>query len=723
MKRILPIVIFILITHVLTAQNSEWMCFYETSGLNCIAEDSDFIWAGSVSGITRINKSDGQVTWYNQQNSPFPYRMINGMTVDADGDKWFCCDAGILYKLHGEEWTVYDSLQYYIGNYNWARDVVAGNNDDIWVDGYNKLIRFDGVNWHVYTNSNSGLPFQYFDKIYFADGLLWVGNNNSIASFDGTDWLTYTSPHQVYQISDMEKDNEGNLWLLHGTALQKFDISGFTVYNSENTNLPEVSMHSIGVDQQGVVWVSCGMFSAWDSPIGGLMSFSDNTWTKYDTGNSSINDVNVNGLVIDYAGNKWFGNQSGDIGKFVNTTSSTYYDLAPSKLDDPTVKNIITDKGGYGYVGTWMPDMGGYALYRTNLETWTPIPFYKGPGYSIGTDGTGSLYIKYDKVYKLINNDTVSIPGCPFLETSMEVYGDALNFVVSDAGEIWMDFTDTIIEHTTFPESYDGIAHYNGNIWTTYTIDNSPLPSNYIQDIKMAPDGSVWISTMEGLAHFSNGIWTVYNSLNSSLPFNDVNKIAIDQAGTVWFSDRQFGLYKFTGSDTVHFVNNYIGGIGEGTPVIETDGSIWQYFLLSVNRFDGTDFTHHFTYLNSHIGYGNVNALSIDKYGNKWIGTQEGFVVYREGDVITGLPAEKVIAELSVHTYPNPFTSQVRFDFERQHSTLNITLFDAHGRQVYINDFSNTRQATIKPNLPKGAYFYLINTGEGMVYSGKIVRK
>jgi ligand-binding sensor domain-containing protein len=720
MKRILSIVILMLTTHVLMAQNSDWMCFYETSALRCIAEDSEFIWAGSISGITRVNKGDGQVTWYNQHNSPFPYRMINGMTIDAAGDKWFLCDAGMLFKLHGNEWTVYDSLQYYVGYFNLAHDVVAGNNNDIWVDAHNKLIRFDGVNWHVYDNTNSGLPYNNIDKIYFADGLLWVGNQSTITSFDGTDWVSYTSPHQVHRVEDMEKDNEGNLWILHTYALQKFDTSGFTVYNAGNTNLDAVYMLSIDIDQQGVKWITCERIIGYDSPEGGLMSFSDTTWIKYDTGNSMINDVNINELVIDDAGNKWFGNRSGDIAKFVDSSNCTYYDLAPSKLDNHSVFTIIADKAGYGYVGTAMPNMGGYALYRTNLDTWTPIPFYKGSEYSIGTDGTGTLYIKYDKVYKLIDNDTVGIPGCPFIDTSIEVYGDAHNFVVTDAGEIWMDFTDTIIGN----ESYDGIAHYNGSTWTIWTVDNSPIPSHAIHDIKMASDGSVWISTKEGLAHYSNGTWAVYNTLNSPLPFNNVSKIAIDQPGNVWFNDKYSGLYKFTGSDTTHFVNNSIYNTpGFGTPVIDTDGSIWQCLQNMVNRFDGTEFTHHFTYQNSHIGLGSMKALSIDKYGNKWIGSGEGFVVYRDGGVITDLPAKKPASELSVHTYPNPFTSQVRFDLPRQQSTLTITLHDAQGRPLYRNHFSNTHQPTIKPNLPKGTYFYRITTGEGVVYSGKIVRE
>lgn len=722
MKRVLPIVILILTAQVLAAQNSEWMCYYETSGLKCMAEDSEFIWAGSMSGITRVNKGNGDVTWYNQQNTPIPYRWVDAMTIDTDGDKWFCNEVA-LYKLHGEEWTVYDSLQYYIEDYYWAKGMVAGNNNDIWIDGYNKLIRFDGTNWQVYTNTNSGLPFNYTDKIYFADGLLWVGLHDRIASFDGINWNTYISPHEAYGISDMKKDNAGNLWILHGTALEKFDGSGFTLYNSGNTNLPDVSMNSMDIDQQGVLWVSCGMFGGWDAPLGGLMSFTDNTWTKYDTSNSNINDVNIYGLVIDNDGNKWFGNQSGDIGKFISNTSSVYYDLAPSKLDEHRVKNIITDNAGNGYVGTVMPDMGGYALYKTNLDTWTPVPFYKGPEYSIATDGEGTLYIKYDKVYKLIDNDTVSIPDCPFIDASMEVYGDALNFVVTDNGEIWMDYTDTIIQQTNFAESYDGIAHYNGNNWTTYTINNSPLPSNSVEDIKVATDGSVWISTPEGLAHVTNGIWLVYNTANSPLPFNDVNKIAVDDTGNVWFSDRQNGLYKFTGSDTLHFQNDYPGGTGNGgTPVIDTDGSIWQYFLQYVSRFDGSDFTQHFTYHNSLIGYGNVNALSIDKYGNKWIGSQEGFVVYRAGGVITSREDETQKPELSVRTYPNPFTSQLRFDFGTQRSSVNITLFDAGGRQVYVNEFSNTSHAIIKPNLVQGTYYYRITTGEGTVYSGKIVR-
>lgn len=726
MKNLLLIVLLSLYSFFISAQNSEWLCFYETYGFTCIAEDQNNIWTGSRSGITSVTKSTGQVSWFNEQNIPVTERSITCMTVDSQGSKWFISDSGYLYKLEAENWSTYDTLRYYLDG-KYAGDIVSGNNNDLWIIGYDCLIKFDGIQWNKYTTANSGLPSNYLDEIYFIDGILWIGKDNTLTSFDGSNWNTYISPNVAYGISDIKKDTQGNLWILHNTALEKFDGTSFILYNNANTNLPLVLMNSLAIDQAGILWIGCSMVAGYNRPTGGIMSFINNTWTKYDTSNSMINDVNIGGLLFDTEGNLWFGNRRGQIGKFINTENCSYFDLTASRSEDPSIRHMINDRAGNCYIGTDLPDMGGYALYKTNLSIWTPIPYYKGSEYNLATDGTGTLYMKYDKIYKFINNDTVSIPGCPFLNTS-NIYGRAPHIEVAQQGDIWMDYTDEILvlyDTTTggyFFYTNNGIAHFNGTTWTKYNIYDSPLPSPYIEDIKIAPDGSIWISTGEGLAHLSNGSWSVFNTSNSALPFNYIGHFAIDQSGNLWFSDQHFGLYRFDGNEVSHFIHPTMSQYGgTGTPVIDIDGSIWQYFLLSVNRFDGSEFTHYFTEYNSPLGFGNIRALTIDKYGNKWIGTQEGFVIYREGGVITNdIEIPNPGNDFSLITYPNPFESQVIFDFGHEYSGLNITLYNVTGQKVYSNRFFNTDKVNLKTNLKQGTYIYNVETSEGTKFSGKI---
>lgn len=723
MKNILIFIIIFAFSFKSLAQNDEWMCFYETYSANDINSDNENIWAVSPSGITKVKISDGTVTFFHDYNSPIPERYFNSLTTDSTGNKWFCSDSGLLIKLAGEEWTIYDSLSYYLGQVTIADQIITGKNNDLWILGHNSIVRFDGNNWFKYTKENSGLPSNFIQSIYFDDGLLWAGWNNTITTFDGFNWITYSSPNNnTYAVMDIEKDSEGNVWILHDRCIEKFDGSDFTLYNDQNTNLPLVYMNSMVIDSNDVIWA--GSDDLWPSvyPAGGILKFSDELWTKYDTSNSQINDYSVGNLHLDKNGKIWFSNWLGDIGKFIDSSTCVYYDLAPSKLDNNKVCQIVTSNNGNGFVGTYKPEVGGYALYQTNLTEWNPLPFYGGPHYTIAVDGMNNLWIKYDKVYRIVNNDTISIPECPFIETSEEIHGSAEKIAVNDDGTLWMDYTDKLIYYydtlygTSYMRSYNGIAYYNGSFWRTYNSTNSIFPSTEIYDIEIGPDKSAWVSTADGLFKFSGEDITAYYP--TALPYDFI----IDNNGYIWYTNNQYGLYRFNGTITEEFEHPTLGiFVSYGIPVLDIDGSIWLHSGFHVNRFNGTEWTHMFTSKTSPLSAGIVYAMDIDKKGNKWIGTWEGFVVYRDGGVILDSYNEQMPSFFSVSVYPNPSNSTITFNLNNQYKRAIITIINATGQIVYQSDHYNCSNFEIQEKLPCGTYLYRIKTDNDKLFTGKFI--
>ena len=54
--------------------------------------------------------------------------------------------------------------------------------------------KFDGVNWTIYNNFNSGLPSDLVSSVSIdKSGKKWFNVGNGIAVFDDTTWAVYNS--------------------------------------------------------------------------------------------------------------------------------------------------------------------------------------------------------------------------------------------------------------------------------------------------------------------------------------------------------------------------------------------------------------------------------------------------------------------------------------------------------------------------------------------------
>ncbi len=77
-----------------------------------------------------------------------------------------------------------------------------------------------------------------------------------------------------------------------------------------------------------------------------------------------------------------------------------------------------------------------------------------------------------------------------------------------------------------------GIFDPASDIWTTYSNAETgqgpgPIPSEFVNDIEFAADGTVWIATGGGAVHFDGANWAVYNSANTPMAFDNVWNISI----------------------------------------------------------------------------------------------------------------------------------------------------------------------------------------------------
>lgn len=718
----------------LSAQNPEWIYLSKTESIGAIAEDGNEIWIGSYIGALKIDKITGARVFFDKTNSPFIDNWILCIAVDHEGNKWFgSYDKGILVKYDNTNWTVYDTSNSPLSGkaiYN----LVIDSNNFIWLTCGNingPLMKFDGTNWTLYNTSNSGLPSNYIDNIFSEGGNIWVSCSEILVKFDGTNWTEYNTSNSTISgksIEMIDKDNNGNIWLLHSDGVEKFNGNTFTVFDETNTNIPNIMNYSMTIDSNNIIWTGCGSYNYSPHVLGGLMSFNGNTWTKYDTTNSPITGESVSPVYADSFNNIWFGcGPNGMVGRKSGSTWSSY-NASNSELGSRFVRQIVSASDGNTYIATTEPYPSGSGLAKYDLSNWEVLPNYDDYSHTMSTDQSGNLYIKQNTgLMKYDGANWSSIANTPplMIGPQVPIYLKALAIDLS--GGVWMDYIDRVDasynprthEWTYIP--HEGLAHYNGVEWTTYNNLNSTFPDAIIDHIVIDDNNQVWFSSNLGLIKFDGTNWIIYNTSNSLLPRNDIGPFVFDSDGNIWFSNENNGFYKFEWNN----INNYQNpDLDQGSTAynieFDLDGSIWQCNLFSLIRFDGTNWTY-FNDSNSPIISHNLASLSIDKFGNKWLGTQFGVLVYNQSGIIN-LINPFPNRNISPSFYPNPFTEEIEIELFTQYNKVVVTLFDLQSRPVYTACLSQVQKIKIpRNNLKSGIYFYQIVSDNNIISKGKVI--
>jgi ligand-binding sensor domain-containing protein len=210
------------------------------------------------------------------------------------------------------------------------------------------LGRFDGVNWTNYYTYNSGLPDASIDDITVnaLNGIKWISTDGGLAKFDDIDWTVYD--HTNTPLTDdwirCATIQNNTIWV--GTeyvGMAKFDGgSGWTIYNTSNSDIPSNTVRSIAVDYNtGHIWVG--------TYYGGVADFDGTNWIVYNKNNSGLPNNSVRGISIDNNGVKWFATGGGLV-RF-DGINWTVYNTSNSGIPD-NVLNCVWAVDADVWVGT-----------------------------------------------------------------------------------------------------------------------------------------------------------------------------------------------------------------------------------------------------------------------------------------------------------------------------------------------------------------------------------
>jgi ligand-binding sensor domain-containing protein len=309
-------------------------------------------------------------------------------------------------------------------------------------------------------------------------------------------------------------------------------------------------------------------------------------WQEFNTSNSCLPSNTIRCLEVDHNNNLWIGTDNGLV--FYNSTKWIIYNTSNSKLPFNVILSLACEEDTV-WVG------GGGTLAKFNSRNWT------------------------------IYNSTNSPLGNPPAIIGPTI----LTLKVDSKHNIWMG------------TNYYGLYKFDKINWTRYvpTFGNS-ISSTSIASIDIEVQDIVWVGHFEqgGVDRFDGSNWLNYTPENSPLPYWDVTDVHVDKMNLKWFAT-SFGLAGFDGINwTVYDTTNY-NIQDEIIYAISSDSknNLW------IGSFSGALLTRNNSEWNAHfindsskpaIPYNTINCLEVDRFDNKWIGTQDnGLYLFNENGI------------------------------------------------------------------------------------------
>jgi ligand-binding sensor domain-containing protein len=293
--------------------------------------------------------------------------------------------------------------------------------------------------WTVFDSNNSLLPENSVRCLTIdSAGIVWVGTDYGLASFNNGTWnvyYTFNSALPDNAIRSLDVDQNGHLWVgTFSNGVAKFDGISWVSYNTQNSPLPDDYVRSIAIDTLGTKWFGT---------IGGLAEFDDNNWIIHTITTASIGSNNIGALKVNKLSNDLaVGTINGGM-TLVSGGNWNEYNIWNSNIPDNTLLGFAYDSSQTLWMVTpasgLSAHLGGFAFFTQNT-------------FSSG-----------------IQSNSLS---------SIDIY--------RPLDQHWIGSLDS------------GVIRKSGNLFTAFHPGNSPMPDYFVQSVKVASDGVVWIGTQTG---------------------------------------------------------------------------------------------------------------------------------------------------------------------------------------------------------------------------------
>jgi len=549
-----------------------------------VKTDDGIMWIGSDQGLLRFDPGVEPwcVTRFHPSNSGIAASSVNNISIAPDGTLWMACDtvggssAGGLsqYDPATGDWNSWDTsngLPWWSG-WDWV-DYVAVQPDS--TGGYTVWF---GSNEMGLTTFKDGLFIWYGSPTPPPGSPMpqWVYGKNSVDDEGnlllGTDQgMALRAKDGTYTLIPPPPAGGGITDLMPSGHIAVSGSNGFSVWDGAwSTHAPwgGSATYAMAEDSTGAFWAG---------GIGAAAKLVNGSWQRHRLTNSGMIGFFISSIALAPNGDVAMdGNAGPGTGGFdimhpdrtwTNANVRTYGIGLPWPYPTDNTEAVAYRPTGellFAPTNNGVKEYDGKSDFRELIPNSWPIRHIgvSDDGRAWAATGNGSLFrenddgeMPVDERFTSANSplpqgqisDIVADPHDPETVWVGAAVGlaktngtdwsviprEAFGLDQNSTGYFLGDF-DIAQDGTIWAASGRGLFHYDPatGLYDTYDPSNSPLPSDDVHNVKVAPDGSVWISMFDeiypypgGVAQLKDGVWRLWQQPTSPLPHNQVQDL------------------------------------------------------------------------------------------------------------------------------------------------------------------------------------------------------
>jgi ligand-binding sensor domain-containing protein/serine phosphatase RsbU (regulator of sigma subunit) len=623
--------------------------------VNVTIQDSHgFLWMGTSNGLVSY---DGYNFKNYSDSAGLQESDVVSICESSDNSLWIGHKNGKITIYKNKKFTPF-KFNSLLGDKP-VTDIKQDKSENILIATYGAGIYVASETKMVRFNSNSGLSddFVYCINIQ-EDKSCWAGTDHGITIFNTEHFVTSVKtitsrnglPDNI--IRTISHDKNGIVWL----GSQDY---GFFMYDKKHSSffIPNISktwgegvVTAIIIDAENNKWIS--------TQSNGIIIYSgEEHFDKIDSENGILSN-SINGLYEDYEKNIWVSTSKG-LSQYCQSRFELY--TSGKGLLSDKIFAVLCDSKGNRWISS---DQGLTKIYKgksgsteykyyfktNNIADRQIVSIYEDKENKLwfGTNGTG-VYL-FDPITEklktfsiadgLSNNNIVSITGQKNGTIWLATLGGGIIRIISDRNKL------SIKNFTT----------------------NNGLLSDYIYCVFADSKDNVWCATEAGgVLKYNRNKFEVQGKQNAFF-CKTAYSITEDAKGKIWLTVEDKGLCEYNGID----FKPYLFGKDkkDNIPSIlfaDLKGNVVSADQKGINILNQAKSQEVFRYNYQETELEpTLNASSLDKEGNLWIGTNSGLLKFRltENETDNLLP-RMFLSSVKVEQKDYPLDSMIEFEPEQ----------------------------------------------------------